>query len=89
MDCTASVELPDGTTETYTRHGDSAHFVVFGRDALGVRRQEKPAVVQWCASADGAFNVLPEWQRYGGDWTILPVAYTPASGAEHGAIRPQ
>lgn len=60
MDCTASVELPDGTTETYTRHGDSAHFVVFGRDALGVRRQEKPAVVQWCASADGAFNVLPE-----------------------------
>lgn len=74
----ASVTLPDGRTETYLRQGTRSHFVVFGRDAVGVRRDEKPGVAQWCASAEGAFNVLPVWQRYGGEWTILPVEYTPA-----------
>lgn len=72
---TATVTCPDGTTRTYNRHGDSSRVVVFGRDAKGVRKQEQPYVAQWCANADGAQNVLPEWQRFGGEWSILPVAY--------------
>lgn len=73
MEWMASVRLPDGTIETYRRYGDSAHFVVWGRDAVGVRKGEKPFVAEWCASAEGAFVVLPSWQRYGGEWTVLPV----------------
>ena len=45
MNWIASVTLPDGTIETYRRHGDNAHFVVLGRDAAGVRKYEKPIVV--------------------------------------------
>jgi hypothetical protein len=89
MNWIASVTLPDGTIETYRRHGDSAHFVVLGRDATGVRKHEKPVVVQWCASVDGAFAVLPRWQRYGGEWTILPVEYTPAAHVGCSSSGPQ
>jgi hypothetical protein len=73
---TASITTEDGTIETYKRHGNSERFVIFGRDAAGVRKGERPIVAEWCASEQGARNVLPDWQRYGGQWAILPVTYT-------------
>jgi hypothetical protein len=72
---TTSITTPTGSVETYARWGDSAKFVVFGRDAAGVRKGERPGVAQWCATEQGARNVLPDWQRYGGEWVILPVTY--------------
>jgi hypothetical protein len=79
----------DRLSDPARRHGDNAHFVVLGRDAAGVRKHEKPIVVQWCASVDGAFAVLPRWQRYGGEWTILPVEYTPAAHVGCSSSGPQ
>jgi len=72
---TASVTMPDGTIDTFARYGDSDRFVIVGRDGVGVRKGERPWVAQWCATEQGARNVLPDWQRYGGEWTILPVSY--------------
>lgn len=72
----ASVVTSTGSIETYSRHGNRAHFVIFGRDAVSVRTSKQPWVAQWCASERGARTALPEWQRYGGEWMILPVAYT-------------
>lgn len=74
--CKATITLPDGSTKTYTRHGTTAQFVVYGLDAVGVRRCELPGVAQWCANERGAQNVLPNWTKYGGQWLILPVTYT-------------
>jgi hypothetical protein len=71
----ASVTASNGSVETYGRWGDSSKFVVFGRDAAGVRKGELPGVAQWCATEQGARNVLPDWKRYGGEWVILPVTY--------------
>ncbi|MGV7701653.1 hypothetical protein PJN16_10055 [Mycobacterium kansasii] len=72
----ASVVTSTGSIETYSRQGNRAHFVIFGRDAVSVRTSKQPWVAQWCASERGARTALPEWQRYGGEWMILPVAYT-------------
>lgn len=71
----ASVTTSDGSVKAYGRWGVSSKFVVFGRDAVGVGKGERPGVAQWCATEQGARNVLPDWQRYGGEWVILPVVY--------------
>jgi len=73
--CTAIVTLPDGTTRTYPRHGTTAQFVVYGRDAIAVRKNEPPGVAEWCANEPGAQNVLPYWKKFGGEWSVLPVTY--------------
>lgn len=72
---TAAITLPDGSTKTYTRHGSTAQFVVYGRDAVAVRKSEPAGVAEWCANQTGAQNVLPYWQKFGGEWLILPVSY--------------
>lgn len=71
----ATITLPDGSKETYDRWGDSSKFVIFGRDAAGVRTGGRPGVAQWCANEPAARNELPKWQRYGGEWAVLPVPY--------------
>lgn len=73
---TASVTAPDGTIENFNRYGNGQRFVIFGRDAVGIRKDQRPFVAQWCASEEGAHNVLPDWQSDGGEWMILPVTYT-------------
>lgn len=72
----ATVALPDGTTALHPRWGDTARYVVYGRDQVGVRRDETPWIARWCPTEQSAQFARAEWQQgYGGEWSVLPVVY--------------
>ncbi len=73
------VETADGV-ESYPRGSRDRLFVIYGQDAEGLRLGERPWVAQWCATEQGARDLLPLWERHGGEWTILPVRYEPGQG---------